>query len=232
MLKRRRRKARSDSLAASTGITPDFYVPDDWVTSDLALPAAKEALKRAAANPKTLTFWCDAKATRKGMPTSDPALCRTVSVETGLVRTCEPGLSIVVPLVLPDIEPRHLTAAAVRNYYYPILTGRLVVEVDGTIIDATSFEAVSTSLGNEVVPAWMLAFVRELQDRRESAPDTLLPDEWQTKTITGSLLGPDTTEQLRETFKAGQMVSVRAPLSIVPRGAHRSEHMSICSQSA
>ena len=54
-LKRRRRKARSDSLAASTDITPDFYVPDDWVTSDLALPAAKEALKRAAANPKTLT---------------------------------------------------------------------------------------------------------------------------------------------------------------------------------
>jgi hypothetical protein len=163
-------------------------------------------------------FWCDAKATRKGMPTNDPALCRAVSVETSLVRTREPGLSIVVPHVIPDIEPQHLMAAAVRNYYYPILTGRLVVEVDGTIIDATSFETVSTSLGSEVVPAWMVAFVRELQDRRESAPDVLLPGEWQSKTITGGLLGPDTTEQLREAFKVGQMLSVRAPLSIVPRG--------------
>jgi 3-oxoacyl-[acyl-carrier-protein] synthase-3 len=27
--------------------SPAFLVPDDWVTSDLALPAAKEALKRA-----------------------------------------------------------------------------------------------------------------------------------------------------------------------------------------
>src|SRR6476661_8075196 len=36
-----------DRLAASTGITQRFHVPDNWVTSDLALPAAKEALKRA-----------------------------------------------------------------------------------------------------------------------------------------------------------------------------------------
>jgi 3-oxoacyl-[acyl-carrier-protein] synthase-3 len=41
-----------DKLAASTGITKRFYVPDDWVTSDLALPAAKEALKRAGRKPQ------------------------------------------------------------------------------------------------------------------------------------------------------------------------------------
>ena len=80
-------------------------------------------------------------------------------------------------------------AATVRNYYYPILTGRLVVEVDDIVIDATSFEAVSSSLGSEVVPASMLAFVRELQDRRDRQPDVLLPAEWQAKTITGELLG-------------------------------------------
>ena len=36
-----------DRLAASTGITRRFYAPEDWVTSDLAVSAAKEALKRA-----------------------------------------------------------------------------------------------------------------------------------------------------------------------------------------
>ena len=41
-----------ERLAASTGITKRFYVPDDWVTSDLALPAAKEALKRAGRKPE------------------------------------------------------------------------------------------------------------------------------------------------------------------------------------
>jgi 3-oxoacyl-[acyl-carrier-protein] synthase-3 len=41
-----------DRLAARTGITQRFYVSDDWVTSDLAVPAAKEALKRAGRKPE------------------------------------------------------------------------------------------------------------------------------------------------------------------------------------
>ena len=43
-----------DKFAATTGITQRFYVPDDWATSDLALPAAKEALKRAGLKPEDL----------------------------------------------------------------------------------------------------------------------------------------------------------------------------------
>ena len=163
-------------------------------------------------------FWCDIKAARKGTPTSDTSLCRGVSAEAGLVRADEPGLSLVVPYVLPDIEPAHLIAGAIRNYYYPILTGKLVVEVDATVINAASFEAVSASLGNDVVPAWMVAFVRDLQARRDMPADVLLPAEWQSKTITGALLGPEATEQLRQAFKAGRMLAVRAPLSITPRG--------------
>ena len=41
-----------DKFAASTGITQRFYAPEDWVTSDLALPAAREALKRAGRKPE------------------------------------------------------------------------------------------------------------------------------------------------------------------------------------
>ncbi|MEM6793289.1 MAG: ketoacyl-ACP synthase III [Acidobacteriota bacterium] len=36
-----------DELEAATGITRRFYAPDDWATSDLALPAARQALDRA-----------------------------------------------------------------------------------------------------------------------------------------------------------------------------------------
>ncbi|TCS39118.1 3-oxoacyl-[acyl-carrier-protein] synthase-3 [Paucimonas lemoignei] len=38
-------------FAESTGITQRFYAPDDWSTSDLAVPAALEALKRAGRRP-------------------------------------------------------------------------------------------------------------------------------------------------------------------------------------
>lgn len=36
----------------STGILQRFYTPDDWATSDLALPAAVEALRRAGRKPE------------------------------------------------------------------------------------------------------------------------------------------------------------------------------------
>jgi hypothetical protein len=45
-----------DRLAASTSITERFYVADDWVSSNLALPAAKEALKRPVLAFLTISF--------------------------------------------------------------------------------------------------------------------------------------------------------------------------------
>ena len=41
-----------DKLVAKSSIGKRFYVPDDWVTSDLALVACKEALKRAGRRPE------------------------------------------------------------------------------------------------------------------------------------------------------------------------------------
>jgi 3-oxoacyl-[acyl-carrier-protein] synthase III len=41
-----------NKLAASTGINQRFYAPKEWVTSDLALAAGKEALKRAGRKPE------------------------------------------------------------------------------------------------------------------------------------------------------------------------------------
>ena len=43
-----------EKFAHGTGIGQRFYVPDDWATSDLALPAATEALKRAGRKPADL----------------------------------------------------------------------------------------------------------------------------------------------------------------------------------
>jgi 3-oxoacyl-[acyl-carrier-protein] synthase III len=41
-----------DKMEASTGILRRFYAPDNWATSDLALPAAQQALERAGRRPE------------------------------------------------------------------------------------------------------------------------------------------------------------------------------------
>ena len=41
-----------DKMEAGTGIRQRFYAPDNWATSDVALPAAKQALERAHRKPE------------------------------------------------------------------------------------------------------------------------------------------------------------------------------------
>ncbi len=41
-----------DKMEASTGIKSRWWAPDDWATSDVALPAARQALERAGRTPE------------------------------------------------------------------------------------------------------------------------------------------------------------------------------------
>ena len=163
-------------------------------------------------------FWCDDKAGRPGSPTNHDNLASKLSRAAQLRRTSEAGLSLVVPALLPDITPDHLIVATVRNYYFPILTGRLVVEVDDREVSEHTFESVSQSLSSELVPRSLLAFVRHLQEARSGEPTLVLPEVWQREGISAETLGPDTAERLREHYKAGKLLSVRAPLQVRPRG--------------
>lgn len=163
-------------------------------------------------------FWCDDKASRPGLPTKDTVLAARLSRAVQLHRTSEAGLSLVVPALLPEIASEHLIAATVRNYYFPILTGRLVVEVDDIEISERTFETVSKSLAVELLPHSLLAFVRQLQAALAVEPTLTLPPSWQREGIVVETLGPEVTERLREHFKGGKLLAVRAPLDVKPQG--------------
>jgi hypothetical protein len=162
-------------------------------------------------------FWCNDKGARPGLPTNDDVVASKLSQAAQLRRKSEPGLSLIIPALLPDITSDLLIAATVRNYYFPILTGRLIVEVDDSEISEHSFESVSQSLSSELLPRSLLAFVRQLQDARTVEPTLVLPPAWQLNGISADTLGPDATDKLREHYKAGKLLSVRAPIQVKPR---------------
>lgn len=157
-------------------------------------------------------FWCK-QGTKKGVPTTDEKLCRDFSSAAHFERTDQTGLSLVIPYVLPEIEPRHLISATLKNYYFPILTGRLRVDVNDVAISNETFDQISAELGSEAIPASVLSFVRQLQSLRSSSPALTLPKAWQTTSISGDFLGDETVSKLREQYKAGEMLYIRAPLS-------------------
>ncbi len=164
-------------------------------------------------------FWCSDSDDRKGVPTDDPKICEPIARAARLARKSEPGLSLVIPYLLPEITKDLLIEATVRNYYFPILTGRLSVIVNDEVIDDTTFDHVANSLPGSV-PHAVLDFVRQLQRRQQDTPNLILPPSWQIRNVTAELLGPEVVSNLRDRFKNGELLIIRAPLTVVPKANH------------
>ncbi len=172
-------------------------------------------------------FWCATNDTRKGVPTNDQKLCETIVKSAGLNRKTEPGLSLIIPYLLPDITIDLLIEATIRNYYFPILTGRLCVTINGVVIDATTFDEVAASHQGSV-PHGVLDFVRQLQRARHDVPGLVLPNNWQHGHVTTELLGDDVVSNLRDRFKNGELLIIRVPITVVPKGdRNRQTHIDL-----
>jgi len=146
------------------------------------------------------------------LPESDPAAVGAFRRAFGITRNTEPGLSIAVPFILPQITEKALVPEVLQNYFFPILTGRLTVEVGGEKISEATFDTVSAKYGwgSPEANTGLVSFVRELH--LAGQPDAVLGPGW-----TDSMeqaLEPAVLEKLRTGLATGGLVHVRAPLTL------------------
>jgi hypothetical protein len=159
-------------------------------------------------------FWCRDEGLRRGRPSDDRDLCQALRKAAQLQRRDESGLSPIIPFVLDDITKELLLTATIRNYYFPILTGRLTVSVNDVEIKAETFDAIASSLPDGAVSSSVLNFVRQMQEYRDAEPAFVIPPKWQQTRISGELLGTDVAANIREKFRSGELLFIRAPLVI------------------
>ena len=140
-----------------------------------------------------------------------------------LTRSQEPGLSIIIPF--PSIEHKSATIGQelarhlLVNFFFPILSGDLVADVDGAEISAETFDTVVRNFGGEELHAGNLAaFVREMKEARERHPDVVLGNGWYG--AIESAMPPRTLEDLRLRYATGGFIYARFPIQIRPRGGN------------
>jgi hypothetical protein len=169
---------------------------------------------------------------RLQLPSSDQAFIARFRSATGISRTNEPGLSIVIPFPQLDLDTTEMLPHVVRNWFFPILTGQLVVEVGNSIIDQASFPNLAREYGGPAFESGTLvAFITALEEAAQQPPLYTAVHGWATRGIEESL-GADHLEELRETFVGGGLVSVRAPLTLRPKsGGVRETHIDLYLQS-
>jgi hypothetical protein len=81
------------------------------------------------------------------VPETSPTVLDEFRGTFGLKRDTQPGLSIVIPYVIPQITTRDLIQETIRDYFYPIMAGALVVEVS----DSTGTRTLNSETIGEVL---------------------------------------------------------------------------------
>ena len=148
------------------------------------------------------------------VPVTAPAEIEEFRAACGLTRTAEPGLSIVVPHVRESISLDRILQGVLKNYFFPILLGRLEVTVGDVQISATTFESLAQQYGGPRFAGGHLArFIGSMQATRqgESPAPVALPNNWHSMDME-SALGEPVLAALRRSFADGGAISVRAPM--------------------
>jgi hypothetical protein len=146
------------------------------------------------------------------LPIEDPMLLERFVDDFSVTRV-EPGLSIVVPYFREDeLSLENITASVIRQYFYPILRGDLVVEVvDGTRVQRIAADTIDGLTEDPDVvrlcaltrwsierPAWLV-----LPERSDAAP------KWEEGVLDAKQLA-----SLRDRFAAGERLAFRVPILV------------------
>ncbi|MEC7546905.1 MAG: hypothetical protein VYB48_08210 [Pseudomonadota bacterium] len=148
----------------------------------------------------------------------------TLQADFGLSRgTGDTGLSVVMPFIQDEVSCKKLTEHVIREYFWPIMTGLLEVEVveEGSKLSITVESIVkvieatqNNSLLQEIKPVIELA-QRAISDEELSVVKLLLPEspgapKWTTKYLSKEA----SSEILRKISLPGGMIKIECPLYV------------------
>ncbi len=155
-------------------------------------------------------FWFSDRG-REGiqLPVSDPVQISTFRELSGMRRQCQPGLSIVIPYLNGGITEGAIIDAVLRNYYFPILAGTLVVEVGPQVIDRTSFHQIASQMKT----AFPLGFVEAVGASLRLEPEitATLP---LAAGIGEKMFSSTQVESLKSAYREGKLLHLRVPVML------------------
>lgn len=157
-------------------------------------------------------FFCELSESGMQLPVTKADAVNEFAAACGVSRSHEPGLSIIVPYVIGTITEQRIVQAVLRNYFFPILLGRLVVTVGSVTIDADAFaELARVHGGTRFANGALAQFIGTMRSvRKNEITPHVLPSTWVNTGIAAAL--GDSAKALRERYQAGECLCVRAPV--------------------
>jgi hypothetical protein len=161
-------------------------------------------------------FWFGTRnADGMQMPVSDPVFIGAFRKQVGITRTTQSGLSLVIPFINDKITEEVIVRGVIGNYYFPILAGRLVVEVGSVVVDANSFGTVAkkTMIGAKDNPD-RYSFVEQVSARLLNKPAFESELSATSKPLAADQFGDAQVSKMKECYGRGELVHVRMPVRL------------------
>ncbi len=154
------------------------------------------------------------------LPVSDQRCINKFIADFQLKRGTDPGLTLVVPYCDERWTSGAVIEAVVQDYFFPILTGQLVVTVEEAdarcVMDSASLETVlktcSRTLQQSMSPLISLTTWSLTQQNNLLTCKPLLHE--QSARSAGMILPESTRSELRATWKEVGRVSLRIPVTV------------------
>lgn len=159
-------------------------------------------------------FWFgDRGAEDIQLPVSDPQIIAELCSLLKISRTTQPGLSVVVPYLRTGIDEEAIIDAVLRNYYFPILAGQLVVEVGSLTISKTTFHTIYSSRpASKSGQLLALDFVEAVSLALNVEPALATTSPITQSGISEKTFAPDKIKEMKAHFQNGKLVQVRVPV--------------------
>lgn len=151
------------------------------------------------------------------VPETEAAAIVRFAQAVGIQRTDEAGFSVIIPFPIKDLSTRSLIEGVIGNYFYPILTGELEVEVEGEMISADTFDAIAAKYATTTaLNQDLIAFIRKIHSAQKEVPSVILNASWPKAMETA--FDQKILDDLRSSYaKGGEFIHVRVPILLKPR---------------
>ncbi|TKW61390.1 MAG: hypothetical protein DI628_01830 [Blastochloris viridis] len=156
---------------------------------------------------------------------------------TGISRKDEHGVSIFIPGVHTDvINPAETAKYVIQNYFLPIVTGRLIVQINDTqinstrIIDSSNINEVTEDIfGTEAKQILgLISLAKEIEPSRKSTHFYVPLHEFTKENrLKKESFSPENFELMQKEYASGKTVAIRSSISIRTKQKLTSGHFDI-----
>ena len=159
-------------------------------------------------------------ALRLQQPITDEQEINWFRTLAGVSRSGQTGLSIIIPYLIQSVTEQSIIAGVIANYYFPILAGKLAVEVGQTIINRETFLSIAARCTDEIASRIPFDFIYEISEPKETdATNAAIKPVSSSQELDESHFHPVDIELMKKRFGAGELVNVRLPVVVKPKRA-------------